>query len=30
MGGVRTLTEPLPGPAVTSRDIETHFKTHDL
>jgi AcrR family transcriptional regulator len=25
MSGVRTLAEPLPGPAVTSRDIETHF-----
>ncbi|MBB5165383.1 TetR/AcrR family transcriptional regulator [Mycobacterium sp. AZCC_0083] len=29
MGGVRTLTEPLPGPAVTSRDIETHFTNHN-
>jgi AcrR family transcriptional regulator len=25
MSGVRTFAEPLPGPAVTSRDIETHF-----
>ncbi|KAA0083237.1 TetR/AcrR family transcriptional regulator [Mycolicibacterium sp. P9-64] len=29
MGGVRTLTEPLPGPAVTSRDIEIQFRTYE-
>jgi AcrR family transcriptional regulator len=29
MGGLRTLTQPLPGPAVTGRDIEAHFTTHE-
>jgi hypothetical protein len=29
MSGVRTSTEPLPGPAVTGRDIETHFTNLD-
>lgn len=30
MSGVRTSTDPLPGPAVTGRDIETHFTNLDL
>jgi AcrR family transcriptional regulator len=29
MSGVRTSTDPLPGPAVTGRDIETHFTNLD-
>ena len=29
MSGVRTFADPLPGPAVTSEDVEAHFADPD-